>query len=74
MVVKKNRIKFYSRTQNKILSETFPETDNFFNNFSASGFPYKRKYIHQKPLTIFFLTMAAIADIDMLKSIENSSA
>ncbi|MFA5045603.1 MAG: 6-bladed beta-propeller [Paludibacter sp.] len=36
-----NRIKFYSVSRNKIISETFPEQDIFFNKFLPTEFPYE---------------------------------
>lgn len=51
-----NRIKFYSLKKNVIVSECFPEKDNYFNAFSVIEFPYGNYISRSANNTIYEFT------------------
>ncbi len=49
----KNRIKFYSLKEDRIIKEAFPEEDNYFNSFSIQEFPYGNYLSRSSQNTVF---------------------
>lgn len=48
-----NRIKLYSKKENKIIKEIFPEEENLLNNFSYYEFPYLNYFFRSSSNTLY---------------------
>lgn len=51
-----NRIKFYSKSQNAILKESYPEKDNILNNFTPFVFPYENYFCRSSDNVVYEIT------------------